>query len=229
MAAAQSGANPMSSKTMMGMLFTMLIMMVVMMFRTQIGGALDVVFQFITFKDSSGVPMYPMLTLVIAGLIAFSLSNIVRTLLTDPVKMARNQHIQSEFNKEMRQARIENNLFKLKKLEEQQPKIMAMTMDTSMSQMKTMPITMLFVIPVYAWIYYFIDPSVGGYFTEDVIVNMPWGYLDLNDRLMGFIPVWIVMYTLISMPIGQIEARLIRWIMLKKRLEEIDNGTVEPA
>ena len=225
MAAATNNAPPMSSKTMMGMLFTMMIMLVVMTFREQIGRALDVVFQFVAFDGK-----YPVLTLVIAGLIAFSISNIVRTFLTDPVKMARNQHIQSEFNKEFRQARIENNLFKMKKLEEAQPKMMSMTMETSMGQMKTMPIVMLIVIPVYAWIYVFIDPSVGmGYIetSADAIVPMPWGYLDLNDRLMGFMPMWIVVYTLISMPIGQIESRFIRWYMLKKRLDQIDNGTVE--
>jgi hypothetical protein len=44
---------------------------------------------------------------------------------------------------------------------------------------------------------------------------------------MGFMPMWIVVYTLISMPIGQIESRFIRWYMLKKRLDQIDNGTVE--
>ena len=222
MAAATNNAPPMSSKTMMGMLFTMMIMLVVMTFREQIGKALDVVFQFVAFDGK-----YPVLTLVIAGLIAFSISNVVRTFLTDPVKMARNQHIQSEFNKEFRQARIENNLFKMKKLEEAQPQMMALQMDTSMGMMKTMPITMLFVIPVYAWIYYFIDPTAGaGYFTEAFTVPMPWGELNLNDRLLGFMPIWIVIYTLISMPIGQIEARFIRWYLLKKRLAEIDNGSV---
>lgn len=222
MAAASNSGPGMSSKTMMGLMVTMLIMMIVMMFRTQIGGALDVVFRYVAFDGR-----YPVMTLVIAGLIAFSLSNIVRSYLTDSVKMARSQHIQSEFNKEFRQARIENNLFKMKKLEEAQPQMMALQMDTSMGMMKTMPITMLFVIPVYAWIYYFIDPTAGaGYFTEAFTVPMPWGELNLNDRLLGFMPIWIVIYTLISMPIGQIEARFIRWYLLKKRLAEIDNGSV---
>ena len=133
--------------------------------------------------------------------------------------------MQSDFNKEFRQARIENNLFKMKKLQEQQPKMMAMSMEASTQQMKVMPITMLFIIPVYAWVWYFLVPE-GTYFNGDLvsnlIVNMPWGTLDLNTMLMGFFPAWIIIYTMVSLPIGQIENRLIRFILLKKRLNVLD-------
>ena len=40
--------------------------------------------------------------------------------------------------------------------------------------------------------------------------------------MMGFFPVWIVIYTMVSMPIGQIENRLIRFIFLRKHLRELD-------
>ena len=208
----------MSSKTMLGMLLTMMIMLIVTSFRDPIGEALDVVFKYIAFKDS------PVLTLIVAGIIMITVSTLVRSLMTDFVAMARNQHIQSEFNSEFRQARLENNLFKMKKLQEQQPKIMAMSMETSTQQMKTMPVTMLFVIPVYAWVYYFLKTGdTAAYFPgETVLVNMPWGSLDVNTLLIGFFPSWIVLYTLVSLPIGQIENRLIRLVMLRKRLRELD-------
>ena len=138
----------MSSKTMLGMLFVMVIMFAVASFRQQIGGALDFIFQYIAFGGE-----YPVLTLVIACTIMITLGTVIRGFLQNPIKMARNQQIQSEFNKELRQARIENNLFKLKKLEEMQPQIMAMSMQQSTDQMKVMPITMLFVIPIYAWVW----------------------------------------------------------------------------
>lgn len=210
----------MSSKTMIGMMMTLVIMMIVMSFREQIGSALDVVFRYIAFDGK-----YPVLTLVIAGLVMITVSTVIRSLMTDPIKMARNQQIQSDFNKEFRQARIENNLFKMKKLQEQQPQIMAMSMEASTQQMKVMPITMLFIIPVYAWVWFFLIPD-GSYFNGDLIsnltVNMPWGSLDLNTMLMGFFPAWIIVYTMVSLPIGQIENRLIRFILLKKRLNALD-------
>ena len=216
----QQQAPPMSSKTMIGMMMTLVIMMIVMSFRTQIGQALDVVFRYIAFDGK-----YPVLTLIIAGLVMITVSTVIRSLMSDTIQIARNQQMQSDFNKEFRQARIENNLFKMKKLQEQQPKMMAMSMEASTQQMKVMPITMLFIIPVYAWVWYFLVPE-GTYFNGDLvsnlIVNMPWGTLDLNTMLMGFFPAWIIIYTMVSLPIGQIENRLIRFILLKKRLNVLD-------
>ena len=216
----QQQAPPMSSKTMIGMMMTLVIMMIVMSFRTQIGQALDVVFRYIAFDGK-----YPVLTLIIAGLVMITVSTVIRSLMSDPIQMARNQQMQSDFNKEFRQARIENNLFKMKKLQEQQPKMMAMSMEASTQQMKVMPITMLFIIPVYAWVWYFLVPE-GTYFNGDLvsnlIVNMPWGTLDLNTMLMGFFPAWIIIYPMVRLPIGQIENRLIRFILLKKRLNALD-------
>ncbi len=220
----------MSNKTMIGMLLVFVIMFAVAQFRKQIGGALDFIFQYIAFDGR-----YPVLTLVIAGVIMITVGSVIRGFLQDPIKMARNQQIQSDFNKEFRQARIENNLFKMKKLEEMQPQIMAMSMEQSTNQMKVMPVTMLFVIPVYAWVWYFLstgdvdDP--GKYFCTGndifdtwgyVRVQMPWTAIDLNGTLFFNFPVWIFVYTMISLPIGQIENRLIRLYFLKKELRRLD-------
>ena len=87
---------------------------------------------------------------------------------------------------------------------------------------------MLFIIPVYAWVWFFLQTGEGAiYFdTEEMIalthVALPWGTVDLNTALMGFFPVWIIIYTMVSLPIGQIENRLIRFIFLKKHLAELD-------
>ena len=218
----------MSNKTMIGMLAIMMVMMIVMMFRSQIGSALDVVFKHIAFDGQ-----YPVLTLIIAGLIMITVSSVVRGVMADPIKLAKNQQIQSDFNKEFRQARIENNLFKMKKLQEMQPQIMAMSMEASTQQMKVMPISMIVLMPVYAWVWFFINPdSAGGgnYFGEDslsgalhAVAHMPWAEsFNLNSMLVGFFPAWIIIYTMVSMPIGQIENRLIRFIFLRKHLRELD-------
>ncbi len=231
----QEQAPPMSSKTMIRMFLVLIIMMVVMSFRSQIGQALDFVLCYIAFDGK-----YPVLTLIIAGLVMITISTIVRSLMSDPIEMARNQQIQSDFNKEFRQARMENNLFKMKKLQEMQPQIMAMSMQTSTQQMKVMPVTMVFLLPVYAWVWYFINPTDSGggnYFGGDsaeaiadslsglkhALVNLPWseGY-NLNTMLLGFFPSWIIIYTMVSMPIGQIENRLLRLIFLKRHLRRLD-------
>ena len=204
---------------MIGMLLVLVIMMVVMQFRTQIGGALNVVFQVIDFDGQ-----WPVLTLVIAGIIMITLSTIVRSFMTDFVAQARNQHFQSSFNKEMRQARLENNLYKLKKLQEQQPAMMAKSMESSTSMMKVMPITMVFVIPIYAWVWYFLEQTVlGGDLSLELLINIPWGPVNIMDTLL-IIPMWIIIYTMISLPIGQLEGRIVRYYLLGKRLKELDGA-----
>ncbi len=208
--------QPMPMSTMFGMFAVLIIMMVVMMFRDAIGGALNVVFQVVDFGGQ-----YPVLTLMIAGIIMITLSTVIRGVLTDPVEQAKSQHIQSEFNTEMRLARTENNLFKLKKLQEIQPQMMQESMAQSTKMMKMMPITMLFIIPIYAWIYYFVTNTVP---VELLDIAMPWGTTNLNDTLLNFMPIWIVIYTLISLPIGQLETKLINYILFKRRLAKLDAG-----
>ena len=214
----QQNMQPMPMSTMFGMLGVLVIMMVVMMFREPIGGTLNYVFQVVDFSGE-----YPVLTLVIAGLIMITLSTLVRGLLSDPVEQAKTQHIQSEYNAEMRTARTENNLYKLKKLQDMQPQMMAASMEQSTKMMKLMPLTMVFVIPIYAWIFYFVTYTMHGD-TTPLIIAMPWGTANLMDNVMGFMPLWIVIYTLISLPIGQLENKLINHVMFKKRLKMLDAG-----
>ncbi|UAL08499.1 MAG: EMC3/TMCO1 family protein [Candidatus Methanogranum gryphiswaldense] len=200
--------------TLIGMMIALVVMMVVMMFRDPIGKALNVVFQYIDFGGQ-----WPVFTLIISGIIMITLSTVIRGFITDPIEQAKVQQEQSGFNAELRQARIENNLFKLKKLQEQQPQMMGKSMKMSTDQMKIMPVTMVIILPVYAWVYYFISYTVD---PVDLYINMPWGVLNLANSVMGFMPYWIVIYTMISLPIGQLENRFVRYYLLKKRLKELD-------
>ena len=206
-------APPMPKMT--PMLITMAIIVVVMMFNKEVGGALNVVFQFIALYES------PVLTLIIAGIIMTSMSMIVRSFMTDTVKQQRSQSEMKAFQAELRKARIENNLYKIKKLSDQQQAMMAKSMEGTGAMMKTMPITMLIVIPIFAWVRYFIDHLVTeGYNT---VINIPWGLVDLNSSIL-FLPSWILIYTLISIPFGQLVSRLIRTYLFKKRLKELEAG-----
>lgn len=216
---AQQSVQPMPTNTMFGMFAVLIIMMVVMMARDQIGGALNVVFKYIDFGGQ-----YPVLTIIIAGFIMITLSTVIRGFLTDPVAQAKSQHIQSEFNAEMRKARTENNLFKLKKLQDMQPQMMQASMAQSTKMMKIMPVTMLVVIPIYAWIYYFVQVSGVLEAHVDTIINMPWGTVDLLSTVLGFMPTWIVVYTLISLPIGQLENKIINYFLFKRRLAKLEAG-----
>lgn len=97
-------APPMPKMT--GMLITLVIMIIVMMFYDQIGRALNYVFEpLIGFGGK-----YTVLTLIIAGILMTGISTIIRALMTDMVSQTRNQREMSAFNAELRQARREQSL-----------------------------------------------------------------------------------------------------------------------
>ncbi len=218
--------NTSMTRMLVLMLVVMAVSMLTVQFRLQIGGALDYIFGFLAFTDSSGTPQYPMISIMLVCTIAILITTIIRSLMQDPLEMARNQQVQSEYNKELRQARIENNLFKLKKLEEMQPQMMEASMKQSTDMMKVMPITMVIFIPIIAWAWYFVNTGDGAaYFspTNPPIIDLPWcPNVDLTGTVFLGMPLWLVLYMMVTLPIGQVENRLIRLYLLKKELKRLD-------
>jgi uncharacterized membrane protein (DUF106 family) len=163
----------------------------------------------------------PVVTLFLTGIIMTALSVILRHFFTDYVGQAESQKIVSAFNKELQKARIENNKYKIKKLTEEQPKILKKSMDMSTSQMKLMPVTMLAIVPIFAWLSVWIgnlDPAVA-------VVNVPWAS---NVSLTGLnvLPNWVLLYSLISIPFGQILSRALRYVEFRKRLKQVEAKAV---
>jgi len=129
------------------------------------------------------------------------------------------QTVVSAFNKELRQARLENNLYKIKKLSEQQNQILQKSMEMSTTQMKLMPVMMLIIIPIFAWVSVFIAGLPPG----TAIVNVPWAEaVDLNASTV--LPHWILLYSLISIPFAQLLNRTLRYYSFRKKLQELEAG-----
>lgn len=214
-------------KSMWTMLLVMMMIMVLYMIDGNdhvIGGLLNNVFQFIDFDGQ-----YPVPTLMIMGAIMILLSSGLRTILTDTISQQKAQAYSSAFNKEMRQARLENNTYKLKKLQEMQPQIMAKSMESSTQMMKSMPLTMIVVVPIFLWVRYFVNVTLSD--TSMRLISVPWALISQSggiDLTASFVfPAWILIYSLISIPIGQIVMRLVRTYQFKKRLKEIESEAGE--
>jgi len=216
-AAAPPQAPPMPSMMpMLVMMFLILILYTVDGQDHVIGEILD---KGLFFLGMDG--KYPVVTLFIAGALMASTSAILRSFFMDMMAQAKSQQIMSAFNKELRQARLENNSFKIKKLTEMQPAMMAKNMENSNKMMKSMPFTMIIIIPMFLWIRYFVNVTVDAAGTLGVFV--PWAEVSLLDQVW-FMPDWILIYTLISIPFGQIVNRLIRTYKFKKYLQQLDAG-----
>ncbi len=158
---------------------------------------------------------YPVLTVILAGLLMSTLTFGVRFYFTDYVEQARSQMIMGAFNKEMKAARLDNNLYKIKKLTEQQQMVMSKSMEVSTKQLKTMPLTMLIVIPIFAWVWLFISG------VASPIVSVPWS-LSVSMISTYVLPAWILLYSLITVPYSQILNRIFRYFSFKRKLQRLE-------
>ena len=164
----------------------------------------------------------PVVTLVLTGLLMAALTIIVRHFFTDYVDQAKSQKIVSAFNKELRDARKENNSFKTKKLLAEQPKILQRSMAQTTTQFKLLPVSMIIVIPIFAWLSVFLGDVTalhGSHFA------VPWASnANFNDAYL--FPEWVLVYTLVSIPFGQVLSRALRYFSFAKRLKELKAAKV---
>jgi len=170
----------------------------------------------------------PILTLLFTGLIMSFFSISVRHLFVDWVEQARNARITSAFQKELRQARMSNNTYKLKKLSELQPQMMAQSLKASQTQMKLMPVTMIVIIPIFAWLANFVYIDVAS-----TTFAVPWE-LNADLKHSNVLPNWIILYSLLTLPFGQVLTRGLKYLSFSKRLrrleregEKLDSGSDE--
>ena len=184
---------------------------------TAVGMGLD---PLVSFDHSA-----PIITLVLVGLLMAGLTILVRHFFTDYVEQARSQKIVSAFNKELRDARKENNSFKTKKLLAEQPKILQRSMAQTTTQFKLLPVSMIIVIPIFAWGSVFVgglhNVNHVGSTVSMLYYNVPWANVaNFNDTPFLF-PEWVLVYSLVSIPFGQVLSRALRYFSFAKRLKEL--------
>ncbi|MGD0816831.1 MAG: EMC3/TMCO1 family protein [Methanomassiliicoccales archaeon] len=158
---------------------------------------------------------YPIITLVFTGLLMAALTIVVRHLFTDYVEQARSQKIVSAFNKELREARKDNNSFKMKKLLAEQPKILQKSMQQTTTQFKLLPVSMIIVIPIFTYLGVFVAGLPTMYF------HVPWSSYAIFNNTSYIFPQWVLVYSLISIPFGQVLSRALRYFSFAKRLKEL--------
>ena len=169
---------------------------------------------------------WPVVTLVLTGLLMAALTIIVRHFFTDYVEQARSQKIVAAFNKELRDARKENNSFKTKKLLAEQPKILQKSMEQTMTQFKLLPVSMIIVVPIFAWISVFVGGLSTVYHSDPhatismLYYNVPWSsWANFNESYL--FPQWVLLYSLVSIPFGQVLSRALRYFSFARRLKEL--------
>jgi len=158
----------------------------------------------------------PILTLLFTGLITSVFSITIRQLFTDWIGQARNARMASAFQKELREARTSNNTYKLKKLTELQPQIMSQQLKASQTQLKLMPMTMIVIVPTFAWLANFIYLDL-----DSTIFSVPWEF-NASMKSSNVLPNWILLYSLLTLPFGQVLTRTLKFISFNRKLRKLD-------
>ena len=158
--------------------------------------------------------MYPVLTIFLAGMVMIILSTTIRHFFIDWMEMARIQKMMFAFNKELREAQISRNQRRVDKLMELQPEVMKMNAQLSSNQMKPMMFTMLVAIPIFMWLNTFISDLSHQY------VTIPWETSwYLKDRFI-ILPHWVLIYSFLSLPVGQIYMRWLKTHELQSEMSQ---------
>ena len=147
---------------------------------------------------------YPILTFLFSGIVMISLTTIIRHFIIDWGKMAEIQSKMGAYNKAMGEARQNGNEAKMKKLFAMQPQIMMLQSEMMSNQMKPMAFTMLIAIPIIMWLRVFVGDM------DLKVVSLPWEPNYSLDDDLWILPHWILVYSGLSLPFGQIIMRILK-------------------
>jgi len=212
--AAPPMANPANSLLILMVMF----FAITILFTPEIRHAMGTALNYVLFPVIGFGGTLPVITLLIAGILMILFSTILRHLFVDWIEMARNQRIVTAFRKELMKARLENNTFKLKKLMEIQQDVMSRSMSGMQTQMKLLPITMIVIIPIFAWLFVFVTEHIA-----TSTISVPWG--PVTDLLgSNVFPNWVLLYSLLTMPFGQLLARALKYFSFNKRLKMLESS-----
>ena len=158
----------------------------------------------------------PVLTILLAGMLTTTISSIIRDHYTNWVKMARTQKVMASWRKEQMEAMRKGHQTKLAKLKEAQQGFMKDSMEMQTTPLKSMAWTMFLFIVIFTWLRLFVDIVLQNRGNQWIAV--PWSsHVFLNSVYV--LPAWVLLYSLLAIPFGQIIIRVLKYVRFKRRLD----------
>ncbi|MCJ2531567.1 MAG: EMC3/TMCO1 family protein [Candidatus Thermoplasmatota archaeon] len=210
-AAPRPGSNQL---LMMFMFIAMMFILFIPEARMGLGFVMGVVLQPLIGFDGR----FLVVTIFLAGAIPLTISTLLRHRMTNWVTQGRMAATNKALGKEMREAVAKRNQVKMKKLQEVRAEVMREFMPVQMAQFRTLPITMILFIAIFAWLSFFIAS------TPFAAVSVPW---EANVSLgggVGFFASWVLLYIVITMPISLVLSRVLKFISFRRKLVALGEG-----
>jgi len=156
------------------------------------------------------------LTILLAGILTTTIGSIIRDRYTNWVKMARTQKVMTAWRKEQMEAMRKGQQTRLSQLKEAQQGFMKDSMEVQTAPMKSMAWTMFMFIVIFTWLRLFVDVVLQDHGNQWIAV--PWSnHLFLNSVYL--FPSWVLLYSLLALPFGQIVVRLLKYFHFRRRLQ----------
>ena len=158
----------------------------------------------------------PVLTILLAGLMTTTIGSIIRDRYTNWVKMARTQKVMTAWRKEQMEAMRKGQQTRLSQLKEAQQGFMKDSMEVQTAPMKSMAWTMFMFIVFFTWLRLFVDVVLQNHGNQWIAV--PWSnHVFLNSAYL--FPAWVLLYSLLALPFGQIVVRFLKYYHFRRRLQ----------
>lgn len=160
---------------------------------------------------------FPVLTVLLAGALTTGVSSILRDHYTDWVRMVRSQKVNAAWQKVYREAMRKGNRSQMDKLNKIRQGFMKDQMDIQLNSMKPLAWTFFLFIVLFAWLSVFVNQTlniVGGQYFA-----VPWATNVYVNFVPFLFPSWILLYSLLAIPIGQILTRVLKYVRFKRRLD----------
>ncbi len=160
---------------------------------------------------------FPVITVLLAGAITTGVSSILRDHYTDWVRMVKFQKVNGAWQRDYREAMRKGNKSKMDKLNKVRQGFMKDQMDIQLNSMKPLAWTFFLFIVLFAWLNVFVNQTLlifgGQYFA------VPWASNVYVDYVPFLFPSWILVYSLLAIPIGQILTRVLKYVRFKRKLD----------
>jgi uncharacterized membrane protein (DUF106 family) len=158
---------------------------------------------------------YPVITLLLAGSLTTTISSVLRHVFVDWINAARVGKQMGALRKAQMEAMRRGNPAKVEKLREMQGKLALEMNKVQIANMKPLAFTFLFFIIFISWLSAFV--YVDAYVAGRSVFAVPWQpQVDLRASY-GF-PAWILLYSLLAIPVSQVLTRLLKFLQFRKRL-----------
>ncbi len=159
---------------------------------------------------------FPVLTLLIAGMITTGVSSLLRDHYTDWIKMVRSQKTTAAWQKALREAMRKGNRSEIQKLNKIREGFMKDQLDIQVNSMKPLAWTFFLFIVLFAWLNVFVNATLAA--TGGQYFAVPWASNVYVNYVPLLLPSWVLMYSLLAIPVGQILTRVLKYVRFRKRL-----------